>query len=102
MIPTLFEQVVAAQRLSPLHEAVKEKRNEKLRRIVDFLLDKNANAHHVAEHLGILHRTARIYLKDLEREGRIVSWLVGSTFWHTATDKERARLKHQSMPRRHL
>lgn len=94
MIPTLLEQVVAAQRPSPQHEAIKEKRNEMLRRIVDFLLDKNANANHVAEHLGIVHRTARVYLKDLEREGRIISWLVGSTFWHTVTDKERARLKH--------
>lgn len=102
MTPTLLEQVVAAQRLSPRREAIKEKHNETLRCIVDFLLDKNATAHHVAEHLGIVYRTARIYLKDLEREGRIVSWLVGPTFWHTVTDKERARLKHQSMPRRHL
>ena len=94
MIPTLLEQVVAAQRPSPQHEAIKEKRNEMLRRVVDFLLDKNANASHVAEHLGIARPTARVYLKDLEREGRIVSWLVGSTFWHTTTDKERARLKH--------
>lgn len=94
MIPTLLEQVVAAQRMSPQNETLKEKRKETLRRIVEFLLDKNANAHHVAEHLGIVHRTARIYLKDLEREGRIVSWLIGPTFWHTVTDKERARLKH--------
>ena len=94
MIPTLLEQVVAARRMRPHHEAIKEKRNEKFRRIVEFLLDKNATAHHVGEHLGIAPRTARIHLKDLEREGRIVSWLVGSVFWHTATDKERARLKH--------
>ena len=94
MIPTLLEQVVAAQRLSTQREANKEKRKELFRQIVEFLLDKNANAHHVAEHLGIVHRTARIYLKDLEREGRIVSWLIGPTFWHTASDKERTRLKH--------
>ena len=94
MIPTLLEQVVAAERMRPQHEAIKEKRNEMLRRIVEFLLDKNATTHHVAEHLEIVSQTARVYLKDLEREGRIVSWLVGSVFWHTATDKERARLKH--------
>lgn len=94
MIPTLLEQVVAARQPNKQNETIKGKRDEMLRRIVEFLLDKNANAHHVAEHLGIVHRTARIYLKDLEREGRIVSWLVGSVFWHTATDKERARLKH--------
>lgn len=102
MIPTLLEQVIAAQRLSPRNEAIKEKRKELLRQIVDFLLDKNATANHVAERFGVTPKTARIYLKDLEREGRIVSWLVGSIFWHTVTDKERARLKHQSMPRRHL
>lgn len=94
MIPTLLEQVVAAQRMSPQHEAIKEKRKELFRQIVDFLLDKNATANHVAEQFGVIPKTARIYLKDLEREGRIVSWLVGSVFWHTATDKERARLKH--------
>ena len=94
MIPTLLEQVFAAQRMRPQHEAIKEKRNEMLRGIVESLLDKNATAHHVAEHLEIVSQTARVYLKDLEREERIVSWLVGSVFWHTATDKERARLKH--------
>lgn len=94
MIPTLLEQVIAAQRLSPRNEAIKEKRKELFRQIVDFLLDKNATANHVAERFGITPKTARIYLKDLEREGRVISWLVGSVFWHTASDKERARLKN--------
>ena len=93
MIHTLLEQVVAAQRMRQHHEAINEKRKELFRQIVDFLLDKNATANHVAERFGVIPKTARIYLKDLEREGRIVSWLVGSVFWHTATDKERARLK---------
>lgn len=94
MIPTLLEQVIAAQRLSPRNEAIKEKRKELFRQIVDFLLDKNATTNHVAERFGITPRTARIYLKDLEREERVISWLVGSVFWHTASDKERARLKY--------
>ena len=94
MIPTLLEQVVAAQRMSPHNEAIKEKRKELFRQIVDFLLDKNATANHVAERFGVTPKTARIYLKDLEREERIISWLVGSVFWHTASHKERARLKH--------
>lgn len=97
MIPTLLEQVVAAQRMSPQHEAIKEKCKELFRQIVDFLLDKNATANHVAERFGVTPKTARIYLKDLEREEReerVISWLVGSVFWHTASHKERARLKH--------
>ena len=94
MIPTLIEQVVAAQRPTPQHRAINDKREEVYRQIVDFLLDKNANTKHVAEHFGIVPKTARIYLKDLEREERVISWLVGSVFWHTVTDKERARLKH--------
>ena len=94
MIPTLFEQVVMAQRPTPQHEAIKEKRKELFRQIVDFLLDKNATANHVAERFGVIPKTARIYLKDLEREERVISWLVGSVFWHTASHKERARLKH--------
>lgn len=94
MIPTLLEQVVAAHRMSPQHEAIKEKRKELFRQIVDFLLDKNAAANHVAERFGVTPKTARIYLKDLEREERVISWLVGSIFWHTASHKERARLKH--------
>ena len=94
MIPTLLEQVVAAHRMSPQHEAIKEKRKELFRQIVDFLLDKNATANHVAERFGVTPKTARIYLKDLEREERVISRLVGSIFWHTASHKERARLKH--------
>ena len=94
MIPTLLEQVVAAHRMSPQHEAIQEKRKELFRQIVDFLLDKNATANHVAERFGVTPKTARIYLKDLEREERVISWLVGSIFWHTASHKERARLKH--------
>lgn len=94
MISTLLEQVIAAQRLSPRNEAIKEKRKELFRQIVDFLLDKNAAADHVAERFGVTPKTARIYLKDLEREERVISWLVGSVFWHTASDKERARLKY--------
>lgn len=94
MISTLLEQVIAAQRLSPRNEAIKEKRKELFRQIVDFLLDKNATADHVAERFGVTPKTARIYLKDLEREERVISWLVGSVFWHTASDKERARLKY--------
>lgn len=94
MIPTLLEQVVMAQRPTPQNEAIKEKRKELFRQIVDFLLDKNATTNRVAERFGVTPKTARVYLKDLEREERVVSWLVGSVFWHTATDKERARLKH--------
>lgn len=94
MIPTLLEQVVAARQPNKQNETIKGKRDEMLRRIVEFLLDKNANAHHVAERFGVTPKTARIYLKDLEREERVISWLVGSVFWHTATDKERARLEH--------
>ena len=94
MIPTLIEQVVAAQRPTPQHRAINEKREEVYRQIVDFLLDKNANTKHIAEQFGIIPKTARIYLNEMEKQGRVVSWLVGSVFWHTASDKERARLKH--------
>lgn len=94
MIPTLLEQVVMAQRPTPQNEAIKEKRKELFRQIVDFLLDKNATANHVAERFGVTPKTARIYLNEMEKQGRVVSWLVGSVFWHTVTDKERARLKH--------
>jgi len=94
MIPTLLEQVVAAKRPSPQREASKERRRELFRQIVDFLLDKNATTNHVAERFGFTPKTARVHLKDLEREERVISWLVGSVFWHTTTDKERARLKH--------
>lgn len=91
---SLLEQVVAAKRLTPQNKASKEKRAEKLHEIVEFLLDKNATTKQIAEHLGVIPQTAQGYLKDLQQQRRIVSWHVDSTPWHTASDKERARLKH--------
>lgn len=91
---SLLEQVVAAKRLTPQNKVGKEKRAEKLHEIVEFLLDKNATTKQIAEHLGVIPQTAYGYLKDLQQQRRVVSWHVGPTPWHTASDKERARLKH--------
>lgn len=68
------------------------KREERLRAVLETIED-NTTSVALGTMLGIHSVTAMQYLRELERQGHLLSWKVGQTLWFSLSPAELKRRK---------